>query len=150
MLSLRNGSRSSKTGNGTPIKFRYHGGALPAQQVSAIKPGLAVSTKNEEVVNEYIIFVDIEIKDGMIDQALPLVIESAEMAMKNEPGCMQFDVVQDNANPNRVMLFEVYKDEAAFQFHGKQPYVPELMGKVRPMFAKSSMTKMTRRAHPTK
>jgi len=101
-------------------------------------------------MSEYVISVDFEIKDGMLDQALPLVIQNATNSVKNEPGCLQFDVVQDNANPNHLMLFEVYKDEAAFQVHAKQPYVADFLAKARPMFVKTTMTKLTRKAHPVK
>jgi len=101
-------------------------------------------------MSEYVISVDFEIKDGMLDQALPLVVQNAANSVKNEPGCLQFDVVQDNANPNHLMLFEVYKDEAAYQTHAKQPYVADFLTKARPMFAKTTMTKLTRKAHSAK
>ena len=101
-------------------------------------------------MSEYVISVDFEIKDGTLDEVLPLVIANATSSVQQEPGCLQFDVVQDNANPNHLMLFEVYKDEAAFQAHGKMPYVAEFIAKVRPNFVKSVMTKLTRRAHPAK
>ena len=101
-------------------------------------------------MSEYIISVDFEIREGTIDQLLPLVSENARNSVENEPGCLQFDVVQDNANPNHLMLFEVYKDEAAFQAHGKMPHVQDFLAKARPMFVKTTMTKLTRRAHPVK
>jgi quinol monooxygenase YgiN len=48
------------------------------------------------------------------------------------------------------MLFEVYKDEAAFQAHTKMAHVADFLAKARPMFAKTVMTKAVRKAHPTK
>ena len=101
-------------------------------------------------MSEYVISVDFEIKDGMLDQALPLVIGNATNSVQNEPGCLQFDVVQDTANPNHLMLFEVYKDEAAFQSHAQASYVADFLAKARPMFVKTTMTKLTRKAHPVK
>jgi len=101
-------------------------------------------------MSEYVISVDFEIKEGMLEEALALTIRNATSSVEQEPGCLQFDVVQDNANPNHLLLFEVYKDEAAFQAHTKMPYVAEFLAKARPMFARSTMTKLTRRAHPVK
>lgn len=101
-------------------------------------------------MSEYVISVDFEIKEGMLDQALPLVIENATKSVQDEPGCLQFDVVQANDNPNRLMLFEVYRDEAAFQAHGKMQHVQDFLAKARPMFVSTAMTKLTRKAHPTK
>ena len=100
-------------------------------------------------MSEYIISVEFEVKEGTLAEVLPLVIANANNSIQ-EPGCLQFDVVQDNANPNHLMLYEVYKDEAAFQAHGKMPYVADFVAKVRPNFVKSVMTKLTRKAHPTK
>lgn len=101
-------------------------------------------------MSEYVISVDFEIKDGMLDQALPLIVENATRSVQDEPGCLQFDVVQANDNPNRLILFEVYKDEAAFQAHTKMAHVADFLAKARPMFAKTVMTKAVRKAHPTK
>jgi quinol monooxygenase YgiN len=40
----------------------------------------------------------------------------------NEPGCLRFDIIQDNADPNRFYFYEVYVDEAAFNAHLTQPH----------------------------
>jgi quinol monooxygenase YgiN len=34
-----------------------------------------------------------------------------------EPGCLQFDVVQDPKNPTRFVMLEVYKDDASVKAH---------------------------------
>jgi quinol monooxygenase YgiN len=41
----------------------------------------------------------------------------ARRCLANEPGCLQFDVVQDPKNPTRFVMIEVYKDEAAIKAH---------------------------------
>lgn len=41
---------------------------------------------------------------------------------KKEPGCMMFNIVNDNADPNILYLFEVYKDDNALQTHKKTPH----------------------------
>jgi (4S)-4-hydroxy-5-phosphonooxypentane-2,3-dione isomerase len=41
----------------------------------------------------------------------------AKRCLANEPGCLQFDVVQDPKNPTRFVMLEVYKDDAAIQAH---------------------------------
>jgi quinol monooxygenase YgiN len=98
----------------------------------------------------YTLIVDFEVKDGTADQVLALVSENARNSVEKEPGCLQFDVMQAQDNPNRIMLFEVYADEAAFQAHGKSAHIQEFLAKARPMFVKTTMTKLTRRTHPTK
>ncbi len=41
----------------------------------------------------------------------------AQRCLNNEPGCLQFDVVQDPQNPARFVMIEVYKDDAAVKAH---------------------------------
>ena len=98
----------------------------------------------------YTLIVDFEAKEGMADQVLALVSENARHAVEGEPGCLQFDVMQAQDNPHHIMLFEVYKDEAAYQEHTKSPRLAEFLAKARPMFAKTTITKLTRKAHPVK
>ena len=50
-----------------------------------------------------------EFKDKMTAQA--------DRCLANEPGCLQFDVAQDPNNPARLVMLEVYKDEAAIKAH---------------------------------
>ena len=50
-----------------------------------------------------------EFKDKMTVQA--------KRCLANEPGCLQFDVVQDPKNPARFVMLEVYKDDAAVKAH---------------------------------
>ena len=41
----------------------------------------------------------------------------AKRCLANEPGCLQFDVVQDSKQAARFVMLEVYKDEAAIKAH---------------------------------
>jgi len=98
----------------------------------------------------YTLIVDFEVKEGTADQVLAAVSENARNSVEKEPGCLQFDVMQAQDNPNRIMLFEVYENEAAFQAHGKTAHIQEFLAKARPNFVKTTMHKLTRKAHPRK
>jgi (4S)-4-hydroxy-5-phosphonooxypentane-2,3-dione isomerase len=41
----------------------------------------------------------------------------AKRCLANEPGCLQFDVVQDPGNATRFVMLEVCKDDAAIAAH---------------------------------
>ncbi|MBI5017220.1 MAG: antibiotic biosynthesis monooxygenase [Deltaproteobacteria bacterium] len=41
---------------------------------------------------------------------------------KNEPGCLMFNVAQDEADPDVLYLFEVYRDADAVETHTKTPH----------------------------
>ena len=101
-------------------------------------------------MNELVVIVDFEVKDGAADQVIALVSENARNSVEKEPGCLQFDVVQSADNPSRILLFEVYKDQAAFEAHGRTGHIKDFLEKARPLFVKTTMSKGTRKAHPTK
>jgi quinol monooxygenase YgiN len=94
--------------------------------------------------------VDFEVKEGTVDQVLALVSENARNSVEKEPGCHQFDVLQVTDSPNRLMLYEVYENEAAFEAHSKSAHFLAFIEKARPMFVKTTITKLTRKAHPIK
>ena len=70
----------------------------------------------------YVVVAPIQIKDGYKDRFIEEMIGDARGSVNDEPGCLRFDVIQDPKEPNRVWLYEVYKDEAAFQEHTKAPH----------------------------
>lgn len=41
----------------------------------------------------------------------------AKRCLANEPGCLQFDVVQDPKDATRFVMLEVYKDDASIKAH---------------------------------
>jgi quinol monooxygenase YgiN len=43
--------------------------------------------------------------------------QQACASLREEPGCRQFDVCYDPAEPTHCFLYEVYRDEAAFRAH---------------------------------
>jgi quinol monooxygenase YgiN len=61
----------------------------------------------------------IEVKPGTRDQALPAVLAHRERSLRDEPGTLQFEVLVPNDDPNKIHLFEVYADTAAFLAHMK-------------------------------
>ena len=71
----------------------------------------------------YVIVAPIQIKPGYKDQFIEAVVEDARSSVANEPGCLRFDVIQDANDANRIWLYEVYKDEAAFQAHLQAPHL---------------------------
>lgn len=42
---------------------------------------------------------------------------NALSSRESEPGCIQFDVCRDPADPGLFFLYELYRDEAAVQAH---------------------------------
>lgn len=78
----------------------------------------------------YIIVAPIQIKEGHKDEFIEALLDDAKGSVNDEPGCLRFDVVQDAADANRVWLYEVYKDEAAFQAHTQAPHFIKFSGMI--------------------
>ncbi len=71
----------------------------------------------------YVIIATIQIQADHKDAFIEAVVEDARSSVNNEPGCLRFDVIQDANDPNRIWLYEVYRDEAAFQAHLQAPHL---------------------------
>jgi quinol monooxygenase YgiN len=97
-------------------------------------------------MNEFALIVEFEIKAEDIDKFLPLIEENARLSVEREPGCKQFDVLEVQDSPGRVMLYEIYDDAAAFQAHIKMPHVAAFFEKAKPLIVKQSNQRLTRRA----
>jgi quinol monooxygenase YgiN len=60
--------------------------------------------------------VNIRIKPENVDSFMKKVIENGRAA-RGEAGCRQFEVLVDPEDKTRIMLFEVYDDQKAFEAH---------------------------------
>jgi quinol monooxygenase YgiN len=47
---------------------------------------------------------------------------NAEASVRNEPGCLRFDVCSVAGDPHRFVLYELYTDAAAFEAHKASPH----------------------------
>ena len=65
---------------------------------------------------------DIKIQAEHRDAFLESMLDDARGSVNDEPGCYQFDVIQDSGDPNKIYLYEVYKDEAALNAHLQAPH----------------------------
>ncbi len=70
----------------------------------------------------YVIVAPLQIKPGHKDEFISALLDDARGSVNDEPGCLRFDVIQDAGDPNRIWLYEVYTDEAAFQAHTQAPH----------------------------
>ena len=65
--------------------------------------------------------VDFTVKPGTKTQFLEIIQEHASKTLENEEGCLQFEVCDAVEGENRVFLYEMYADDAAFEVHKTSP-----------------------------
>ena len=82
----------------------------------------------------FVLQVNIRIKPENVDVWMKKALENATAARK-EPGCRQFEVLADPSDRTKVMLFEVYNDEAAFEAHQQTPHFKKYLAEAVPLLA---------------
>ena len=70
----------------------------------------------------YGVFVSLKVKPDRRERFLEEIKNDALCSVRDEPGCVRFNVFQEAADPDRYHLFEVYRDEAAFDAHRETPH----------------------------
>lgn len=70
----------------------------------------------------FVIIVDFHLNPGARDAFRPLMDANARASVREEPGCRRFDVVEPEGEPDRILLYEIYEDEAAFDAHCRTPH----------------------------
>lgn len=65
----------------------------------------------------YVIIVDFQLKPGTRGEFRRLIDANARASATTEPGCRRFDVLEPAGEADRVLLYEIYNDRAAFDAH---------------------------------
>ncbi len=69
------------------------------------------------------VVVSAHVKPECLEEFKQLIIEDAIGSLNNENGgCLRFDVIQDEEDPNLIRFYEVYRDEEAVAFHRQTPH----------------------------
>ena len=82
----------------------------------------------------FVLQVNIRIKPENVDSFMQKLAVNAASARK-ESGCKQFEVLQDPQDKTKVMLYEVYVDEKAFEVHQQQPAFKVYVAEAVPLLA---------------
>ena len=67
------------------------------------------------------VLVNVEVKPERLDEFLDVMRKDAE-GSRTEPGCLRFDVLQDQENPCKFVFYEVYKNAEAAAEHRDYPH----------------------------
>ena len=72
--------------------------------------------------------VEFNIKAGQRDAFLKIIRGHAAGTKQDEEGCLQFDVLIPEDDDNKVMLVEMYRDDAALDIHIASPRLQTTRG----------------------
>lgn len=62
----------------------------------------------------FTVIVNLRVKPEKVEDFLAAMKVNSEASLRDEPGCLRFDVQREVEHPNRFVLYEIYADEAAF------------------------------------
>lgn len=68
------------------------------------------------------VIVDFRLTPGARAGFRRLVDINARTSAEKEKGCRRFDVIEPRDEEDRVLLYEIYDDEAAFDAHMRTPH----------------------------
>ena len=66
--------------------------------------------------------VQMQVRPGRREEFLAGMAANAEAAVRDEPGCLRFDVCSVDSDENRFVLYELYTDADAFAAHKASPH----------------------------
>jgi (4S)-4-hydroxy-5-phosphonooxypentane-2,3-dione isomerase len=73
--------------------------------------------KGPRVMSKLVIMGTIAVAPEKREQILPLLMAHRARCLKDEAGTLQFDVVLPREDDSRILIYEVYQDDAAFEAH---------------------------------
>ena len=83
--------------------------------------------------------VDFEIDLTSLDAFLIIMMKNASVSLASEVGCHQFDIAQDQQNPTKIFLYELYDDAVAFELHKNASHYLEFNDAISGMVNKKSI-----------
>jgi quinol monooxygenase YgiN len=68
------------------------------------------------------LMVQVEVDPQRREEFLAAIAANAEASVRDEPGCLRFDVCTVDGEDNRFVLYELYTDADAFEAHRRAPH----------------------------
>lgn len=69
---------------------------------------------------DYVVVAEFQLKPGA-EAAFREAMDRHAVNSRSEPGCLGFDICEDAERPGRVLLYETYRDAAAYAEHRANP-----------------------------
>ena len=68
----------------------------------------------------YVLWVTLQVQPEHREEFLDAITANAAASVRDEPGCLGFDVIELDAAENRFAFYETYTDREAFEVGHKQ------------------------------
>ena len=88
------------------------------------------------------ILVEFTVKPDAVGRFRELITTNAARSLSDEPGCRRFDVLSPADEPGRIVLYEIYDDDHAFERHLATPHYKEFAAAAEPMIETRSIQRL--------
>ena len=75
-----------------------------------------------------------EANEGSLEDLLTLTRQHARRCLERELGCLHFDIMVPREQENRIVLYEIYKDQAALDGHLASDHMNQFREERTPFF----------------
>jgi autoinducer 2-degrading protein len=63
----------------------------------------------------YTVWVQLDVQPDRLDHFIDAIHLNARASLRDEPGCLRFDVHRDTSHAHRFYFYEIYVDQDAFE-----------------------------------
>src|SRR5262245_19244086 len=85
--------------------------------------------------------VAIEVAPGRRDEILRFLAAHKTRCLKSEPGTLQFEILLPKDDDTKILSYEVYRDDSAFETHRNGPSLAQLREEIAGMVVKLQGTR---------
>jgi (4S)-4-hydroxy-5-phosphonooxypentane-2,3-dione isomerase len=94
-------------------------------------------------MSKLVIMGAVEVTPGTRDHILPILTAHRDRCLRDEPGTLQFEVVLPREDDSKMLIYEVYNDDAAFEAHRNAPSRAQWLKETAGMAVKVLATRCT-------
>lgn len=99
-------------------------------------------------MNRFAIFVTLKLKPGSADAFRPFILENAKAAVRDEPECHEFHVMQAEGDADTFHFFEVYTNAASLDAHREMPHYKKYVDATKDMIVERTIQRVGVLNHP--
>ena len=68
-------------------------------------------------MSKFALVATVNVAPGCRDKILPMIMAHRARCLKNEPGTLAFEVLMPREDDSKLLIYELYQDDAAFDAH---------------------------------
>ena len=81
----------------------------------------------------FVILAEFDVASGHAEAFMQHAQTNAAASVRDEPGCRRFDVLRPEAAGERIALYEIYDNRAAFDTHLRMPHFSIFDAAIKPL-----------------